>query len=100
MATITINTNKRKLQALGKEYIINDLITDTILNITDGDSLGIEPTILSSIDVTNFTLGSITIDGNNVIFNPNEIIGTSQFEYTITDSELTTSTSVVVITTI
>jgi len=100
MATININVNKRKLEALGKEYTINDVVNDTVLDIMLGDSLGIEPTTLTSINSTGFTLGSLTIDVNQIIFNPNGTIGTSQFQYTITDSELTTSTTVVVITTI
>lgn len=101
MTTFTINTNARRLQAVSDVYTTNEI--DTIsLNVLDNDILGVEPTIITSIDTLGFTLGTITIEvGDETLeFVPNGNIGTSSFTYTITDDLSRISVGVVHITTI
>lgn len=100
MATISININKRALLAQDDLYNIGSMSPNQKLTVMENDILGAAPTIISSIDSTGFTLGTLSIDTilNVVVYSPNGTIGTSTFSYTIEDNDGDTSTAIVTIT--
>ena len=102
MATMTLNVKAKELNAVSDLYIIDDVINPTTLEVLNNDILGVEPTIITSIDTTGFSLGTIDINLDEITleFTPNGNYGDSVFTYTITDSSARTSTGVVNLTTI
>jgi len=101
MATLTINVRPAILSAEYDVFTTNDLVTLQNIEVLDNDYLGVEPTIISSINTTGFTLGSVIISSDNISidFTPNGNIGTSQIKYIITDSIGRNSETSVIITT-
>lgn len=69
----------------------------TNLYVLANDSLGTEPTTITSVIQTSLTTGILTIsvDGQYLIFTPNGTTATNTFSYTITDSLGNTSTATV-----
>jgi hypothetical protein len=100
MATMTLNIAAKELNAVSDIYSTEDNVTPIVLEVLENDILGVEPTTITSIDTTGFTLGTVVInvDNETLDFTPNGNYGTSRFTYTITDSTTRTSTGVVTLT--
>lgn len=99
MATITININAADLLAVDDTHITTNKTLHEI-DVLANDQLGIEPTVILSVDQTGFTLGTVAINStfNALEIDPNGTIGTDTVTYTIKDSNGDESTATVTIT--
>ena len=104
MKTFTININPvTALLAKNKVYTISDQSQITYLYPMIENDLGLEPTYIESISDTILINGNVEIDplsNSRLIFTPNTILDSVNFNYTIKDSLNRTSTAVITITTI
>jgi len=101
MATMNINIKPAILSAETNIFSTTDLVNPQNIIVLNNDSLGVTPTIVSTIDNTAFSLGAVTIniDNQRLVFTPNGNIGTSSIKYTIQDNIGRTSIATVIITT-
>lgn len=102
MATFTFNVKPLDLRANTDIFTTSNTTTSQFIFPLANDTLGVQPTIVSAIDTTGFTLGTITIDtitNTRLEFIPNGNIGTSTIQYTIQDNISRTSNSTIIITT-
>jgi len=104
MKTFTININPVKtLLAKNKVYTISDQSQLTYLYPTIEDDMGLEPTYIDNLSTTTLINGNIEIDSNGttrLIFIPNGVLNSANFEYTLKDSLDRESTAIITITTI
>ena len=99
-ATVTLNITAVPVLPIATDDSYTSNAVDVIdLLVLNNDALGTEPTTITSIDTTGFTLGSVAISGGNkLVFTPNGTEGTDILTYTITDDTAATDTATVTIT--
>jgi hypothetical protein len=90
-ATVTITVPDSNIEASNYNVSKTNNSTDDVLlePLTSGNIvLGYEPTTITSINLTGFTLGNVVINSGNetLTFTPNGTVGDQTFTYTITDS--------------
>jgi hypothetical protein len=102
-ATVTLNISDvpTTLLAVDDSYSTNneDVI---VLDVMSNDYLGTAPTTIISVDDSLLTIGDITITGagTQLTFTPNGVLNAGEtFTYTLQDSNPTTDTATVTITT-
>ena len=100
MATFTLTVFAPPLFAENDSFSTSNKVDEQIIDVLANDLLGVEPTIISSVNTTGFTLGTVTInvDEDALLYNPSGTIGTSSITYTIMDDNGNTSTATVTIT--
>ena len=99
-ATVTLTAAQlpATITAVDDTYTVNDTET-LVMNVLTNDSLGTEPTTITSVVQTGLTGGTITITDSNttLTFTPNGTLpsGPETFTYTITDSVPSNDTATV-----
>lgn len=103
MKTFTININSAPpITAINRVYTISDQSQITYLYPISNE-VGVEPTIISSVSDDTLINGNLEIDSISkirILFTPNTILDSVNFDYTIKDSLDRESTATITIITI